>query len=62
MKCAAMQKKKPNMSVEERRVLRQLTERYRALRRKMGHEEAMEQLRKEAESANESSNENTTDK
>ena len=62
MKCAAMQKKKPNMSVEERRVLRQLTERYRALRRSMGHEEAMEQLRKEAESANESSNENITDK
>lgn len=62
MKCAAMQKKKPNMSVEERRVLRQLTDRYMALRQRMGHKEAMEQLRKEAESANESSNENTTDK
>lgn len=62
MKCAAMQKKKSNMSVEERRVYRQLTDRYTALRQRMGHKEAMEQLRKEFGTTNESSNENITDK
>ena len=53
MKClAARKEKKPRMSKEDRKVLNQLESRYLKLRMRMGHKEAMEQLRREVEAEN----------
>lgn len=52
MKClAARKEKKPRMSKEERAVYNAIDKRYRQLRMKISHEEAIEQLKKEAQDA-----------
>lgn len=54
MKCAAMQKKKKaKMTREEREAWNLVSRRYTSLRMSMNHNEAMEQLRKEFSSKEE---------
>ena len=56
----ARKQQKPRMSREDKRVLAELERRYRKLRMTMGHKEAIEQLKKEAQDA-ELIRENTED-